>query len=841
MNPPTTFPGSRRHLPWLLLLFFGSGCAALIYEVVWLQLLQLVIGLTTVSLGLLLGTFMGGMCLGSLLLPRLVSARHHPLRVYALLEIGIGMIGIAVLFGLPRVTDLYAANAAHGLAGFVLRGGVAVLCLLPPTLLMGATLPAVSRWVPTTPEGVSWMGFFYGGNIAGAVFGCLLAGFHLLRVHDMETATYVAAAINGVVALIALALCSLTAEFALPNKPEGGAAARVPGSWTVYVTIALSGLAALGAEVVWTRLLSLMLGATVYTFSIILAVFLAGLGLGSTAGSFLARLTPRPRAALGACQVMLIGAVAWTAWMIARSLPHWPINPALSLSPWYTFQLDLALCLWAVLPAALLWGASFPLALAAVASDGQDPGRLVGGVYAANTVGAILGALAFSLLVIPWMGTQAAQRWLVGIPAVATWFVLVPGLRPGRSPAPLDNGTPRRGPGLRVAGAMAAVAALAAVLAWSVPAAPWGVVAYGRYLATFGSRLAPEIIPEADVPTGGDGPDIFCTYLGEGLNGSVAVTRWKSGVRNFHSAGKVQASNDPHDMRLQRLLGHLAALVHPKPESVLVVACGAGVTAGTFVLHPDLQRLVICDIESLVPQHVAPLFEKENYGVVNDPRTQVVFDDGRHFVRTTKEQFDIITSDPIDPWVKGCAALNTVEYYEMCKAHLKPGGVMTLWIPLYESNADTTKSLIATFFKVFPHGILWSNDKDGEGYDAVLLGQVEPTRIDVDALQDRLNRPDHARVKQSLAQVGFQSVVGLLATYAGQAPDLQGWMQDAQINTDHNLRLQYLAGMWLNSYQGSEILADIHRYCKFPDQLFLGSGQRRQMLRLAIEGPPVDR
>jgi len=829
---------ARRFLPLLFLLFVGSGCAALIYEIVWLQLLQLVIGLTTVSLGLLLGTFMGGMCLGSLLLPRLISARRHPLRVYALMELGIGLIGIAVLFGMPYAGAIYTAKGGHGFAGIMLRGAVAAVCLLPPTLLMGATLPAISRWVETTPQGVSWLGFFYGGNIAGAVFGCLFAGFYLLRVYSTATATYVAASLNVAVALMALGLSALSAHAAPASLPTQDRIERLPGSWAVYVTIALSGLAALGAEVVWTRLLSLMLGATVYTFSIILAVFLVGLGIGSSAGAFVARWTPRPRLALGGCQMLLVGAAAWTAYTIARSLPYWPVNPALATSPWYTFQLDLARSCWAILPAAILWGASFPLALAAVAARGQDPGRLVGGVYAANTVGAIVGALGFSLLVIPLAGTQWAQRLLLGLSGTAALMMFAP--RFWRSPATAAAESPSGKPTFSMSGAAALAAALGlvALLAWSVPAAPWGVVAYGRYMATYGNRLAPGIIAEKQVPSGGGTPDIFCTYLGEGLNGSVAVTKWKSGVRNFHSAGKVQASNEPRDMRLQRLLGHLAALLHQQPESVLVVACGAGVTAGTFVLHPGVKRIVICDVEPLVPRIVAPMFEQENYGVVKDPRTEIVLDDGRHFVRTTKEKFDIITSDPIDPWVKGCAALNTVDYCEMCKAHLKPGGVMTLWMPLYESNLNTAKSMIATFFKVFPNGTLWSNDTEGEGYDAILFGQAEPTEIDLDKLHDRLNRDDHARVKKSLAQVGFPSAVSMLATYAAQAPDLRGWMQDAQLNTDRNLRLQYLAGLSLNSCLGSEILADIGHYYSFPTNLFVGSAQRRQMLKFALEGPP---
>jgi spermidine synthase len=190
---PAPVSGSRRFLPLLLLLFFGSGCSALIYEIVWFQLLQLVIGSSAISLGVLLGTFMGGMCLGSIALPRLISARRHPLRVYALLELGIGVIGLLLLFGMPLVDELYAARGGHGMAGIALRAVVSAACLLPPTLLMGATLPAVGRWVEATPRDVSWLGFFYGGNIAGAVFGCLLAGFYLLRVHDMSTAVFVAA------------------------------------------------------------------------------------------------------------------------------------------------------------------------------------------------------------------------------------------------------------------------------------------------------------------------------------------------------------------------------------------------------------------------------------------------------------------------------------------------------------------------------------------------------------------------------------------------------------------------------------------------------------------------
>src|SRR5262245_55115773 len=190
----------RRFLPALLLLFVGSGCAALIYEIVWFQLLQLVIGSSAVSLGVLLGTFMGGMCLGSLLFARFVGSDKHPLRVYAALELGIGLSALVILFGMPLLGGVYFTLGGTGIVGILMRGLAASICLLPPTLMMGATLPAMSRWVESSPEGVSWLGFFYGGNIAGGVIGCLTAGFYLLRVHDVAFATYVAICLNVIVA-----------------------------------------------------------------------------------------------------------------------------------------------------------------------------------------------------------------------------------------------------------------------------------------------------------------------------------------------------------------------------------------------------------------------------------------------------------------------------------------------------------------------------------------------------------------------------------------------------------------------------------------------------------------
>ena len=809
----------RRFLPALLLLFVGSGCAALIYEIVWFQLLLLIIGSSSISLGILLGTFMGGMCLGSLLLSRMISAREHPLRVYAGLELGIGVLGLLILVAMPLVGGLYTAWGGEGIFGIVVRAIVAGICLLPPTILMGATLPAISRWVKATPDGISWLGFFYGGNIAGGVAGCVLAGFYLLRVFDVATATMVAVAINAAVALIAYVLAGRTTyEADVVTAPRTGAVSAAAGNRAVYVTIALSGLTALSAEVIWTRLLSLHFGATVYTFALILAVFLVGLGIGSTYGATLARDIVSPKRALGWCQLLLCAAIAWSAYELTESLPYWPINPYIATTPWFTLQLDLVRCFWVVLPGAVLWGASFPLALAAVATTEQDAARLAGGVYAANTVGAIAGSLATSFILIPWIGTSHAEQVIIIVSALSALIMLEPSFA-GAAVRPAgfvpDGSAPRSWNAS--ATAVLAVAMIAAgLLARSVHPIPGLLVAYGRYAATR--------IGQANI-----------IYVGEGLNASVAVSELSNGVRNYHNAGKVQASSEPQDMRLQRMLGHLTTLIPPHAKKVLVIGCGAGVTAGAVSVDPVVEHETIAEIEPLVPRVVSTYFAAHNFDVVRNPKVHVRIDDARHFVETTREKFDAITSDPLDPWVKGAAMLYTVEFFTMAREHLNDGGVVTLFVQLYESNMEAVKSEIGTFLEVFPNGVVWGNTNEGKGYDLVLMGQKQPSKIDVDAIQAKLQRPEYAPLKKSLQDIGMNSAVDLFSTYAGRKPDLEPWLKDATLNRDKNLRLQYLAGLGLNLYQADVIYSDMLKHVTtLPDDLFIASEATKTSLFAAI-------
>jgi spermidine synthase len=780
-----------------LFLFTASGCAALIYEVVWYQLLQLVIGSTSVSMGILLATFMGGLCIGSLWLPRRWT-KQHPLRIYAGLEFGIAVFAVLVKYLVPFLSRVYWTGAAHGVPSMLLRGILAALCMLPPTILMGASLPAIVRWIKGTAEGVSWWGFLYGGNTAGAVFGCLLAGFYLLRVYNMTVTTWVAAGINLVVAAISYVAAGRVNAPSYVDEPPAEAPAT--DRWPVYLCIALSGATALGAEVVWTRTLGMLLLATVYVFSIILAVFLAGLAIGSAAGSWISR-KGRAQAALGWSQVLLMLGMAWTAYTIVHVLPAWTDDILTTQNGWHMYTLDLKRCLWAILPPTLFWGASFPLACAAAARPGEDSSRVSGSIYAANTLGGILGALAVSLWLIPAVGTQMTERILLNVAGLSGLIALFPILR--RSAAGIVG--------------LVATVLLAHFLGVSIDPIPGDLIAYGRRMGINAGQSK-------------------ILYVAEGRNSSVAISEWNNGTIYVNVNGHVEATTEIYDMKLQRMVGHLPALLHPNPKSVLGIGFGAGVSAGTFTRYPGIEKITICEIEPVIPPASTKYFGNEDYRVALNPKTHIVFDDARHYLLTTTEKFDIIASDPLDVFVKGTAALYSKEYFESVKQHLNPGGMFTLYVPLYETDEPTIKSELATFFAAFPYGTVWANTRDGLGYDMVFMGQADPLRINVDEVQQRLDRPDYGPVRESLRGIDIGSAFDMFATYTGNADDLKPWIAAAQINTDDDLKLSYLAGWGINSSIEDPLYRQMLAHRRPPSAIFSGSQEHVQML-LAMLGP----
>ena len=451
--------------------------------------------------------------------------------------------------------------------------------------------------------------------------------------------------------------------------------------------------------------------------------------------------------------------------------------------------------------------------MASAAAEGEDPARLSGEVYAANTAGAIAGALAFSLFLIPAIGTAGSEQLLIALSAVGGFAALLSYvwmMRKSERLAPL-------GVAVILSTTLVVTAVVAAGLVWTVSEVPWQMIAYGRRIAPIlrGLELTAEAKP---------------LFLGEGMNSSVVITD-RENQRFFYVSGKSEASTAILDMRLQRIMGHLPALVHGQARSVLVVGFGAGVTAGSFVQYPDVGSIVICELEPIIPPASDQFFGSENYHVLRDYRTRMVYDDARHFILTTPEKFDVITTDPIHPWVKGTSSLYSKEYFEMVRSHLNPGGIAAQWLPAYESDEETIKTQLNTFFDVFPNGTVWSNYLNGDGYDLVLLGQPDGSRIDVDAIQKRLDDSKYSGVRDSLADVQFNSAFELMATYAGRASDLAPMLAGAEINRDLNMRLQYIAGWGLNAVTSAKIYRELLSYRRFPDDLLTGTDERMDALR----------
>jgi spermidine synthase len=455
-----------------------------------------------------------------------------------------------------------------------------------------------------------------------------------------------------------------------------------------------------------------------------------------------------------------------------------------------------------VLPAALLWGASFPLALAAAVRGGEAPRPAIGRLYAANTAGAIVGALATTFVLVAVVGSQRTQQIMILASAAAAVLLLARyrGFEPRR---------PRR---------MAAVAAAFAAAAVAVPALPPELVAYGRFLPTRGL-------------------DANVVYVGEGVTGSIAVTEEPNGTLTYHNAGKTQASTYPQDMRLQRMLGHLTTLIPAQPRSVLVIGLGAGITAGAVSLDPAVERVVVAELEPLVPTVAATFFGSHNHGVVTNDKVEIRIDDGRHLLATTDERFDAITSDPLDPWVKGAAALYTREFWQLCRERLNDGGIVTVFVQLYETTEDAVRSELETFVDVFPNAAVFANTVEGVGYDLVLVGRTGGEPIDVARMTHRLERRDYASVAASLRAIGFDSALDLLSTFTADAASLDPWLAGAELNTDRNLRLQYLAGEGLNVLAAGEIFAALDAAGRsVPARVFTGTPAQLEELRQRVAG-----
>ena len=768
-------------------LFFVSGATALVYQIPWVRNLTLTFGASHEAVGIVLAAFMGGLAIGGFVFGRLSERVRRPLRLYGLLELGIGVMAFLLPTLLRLVDGIYisAALETEGVSPALqlMRVGLAFGVLLLPTILMGGTLPVLAKlMVSRSTEFGLRLSQLYAINTLGAVTGAVVAGVVMLPNLGVQATVWVAVGLNLVVGALALAvdrrLPALEPAGAEPASPgekgkrravvTGALEVGALGTWALRLTFlgtAVSGMCALALEVMWTRSLSVAVGQTTYSFTVILAAFLLGIGLGS----WLHSLLPLERFSISAKFGVVLSGVGLSSLVVSQWIPELPmvavrigaaIDPGaggrrLGTTLLSSFVIMLVPC--------VLMGMAFPLAGQARAKLRQRFGEAVGDVVALNTLGAIAGSLLAAFVLVPRLGLQrgtllvAAVDLAYGLLVVA--FALAGGGR-RRTLAPLC--------------ALLALGALA--LPFTLP--EWDL----RQLATFvnnthQSQTSPEELAkwrEARMNS-----DVI--YYREGMRSNVSVIQ-SDETRAILIDGKSVASDSVTDMQHELLLGHLPVLMHPNPRTAAVVGLGAGITLGGVLAHPDLEQVVLVEIEPAVIDG-ARKFAHVNDDALDDPRLEIAIQDGRNFMRTANRKFDVITADPIHPWAQGAAYLYTTEYFGIVAEKLTPGGVMCQWLPLYELSGENIRSVIASFSDSFPFTTLWQTS-----YDALLLGSDTPLTIDPADLERRLKV---VSVRRQLAPIGLADALSFLSELTLNYEDSASFGAGAPRNTDDSLYLEF--------------------------------------------------
>jgi spermidine synthase len=752
----------------LLFCFFLSGGAGLIYQVAWTKALGLVFGHTVYAITTVLAAFMGGLAAGYAFLGRWGERHRNPVALFGKIEILIGATGALSLVGLSTVRSLYLA--AHQLAPdstlflVALRFFASVLVLLPPTFLMGGTLPILTAGVTrTSAELGTRLSRLYWINTAGAVIGVVAAGFVLLPEIGLRLTLLVAVALNLVGGSVALAVSRGREELPAIEEAEASGKAASGGPRFLLASFALVGATAMIYEVAWSRLLATPLGSSTYAFTIMLATFLAGIALGGRL--FEIWVTRRPNVSLAtfAATQTVTGVTAVFCLAILQILPAilWAVVTATDKTFAGLVVAQFATAALAMFPTAIAFGFNFPLVILLIArSKGANPSSraVVGRGCAANTVGAILGAVAAGFWLVPKLGSFR----LLALTAAAN-FALATFL--------FARHMPRRR--VLVAGNVA--------LAISVAVVGWFQIFHNQAIAHFGvltnrSSYASTLrLDEAAHAT-----DLV--FAEDGLNASIAIVR-TSEFLALRTNGKVDASTS--DTLSQLMVGHLGAIFHRAPKRVLIIGFGSGMTVSAVARYPDVERIDCVEIEPAV-LHAAAHLEPLNRNVLADPRVRIIVNDARNFLFTTQDQYDLIISEPSNPWIAGVASLFTDEFYREVRSHLAPGGMLVQWLQAYSIFPDDLTMALATLAGQFPAVTAWR----GEWADIVLLAQSQPGPLTLDRLHKYWSVP---LLREDYSALGLKRPEGLNAYHLLDDPDVRKLAANAVSDTDDLTRLEYRA------------------------------------------------
>jgi spermidine synthase len=781
-----------------------SGCAALVYQVVWTRQISLVMGTTVEAVATVVATFMGGLAAGSALAARFADARERRwlARRYALLEGGIAALALLVpllaLGARPLLAALYRPEAPGSAALALARFGIAVLALLPPTLLMGATLPFLIALAAPAPGRVGAVsGFLYALNTVGAVAGALGCALVLLPGLGLRGATLAGVAMNLAAGALVFALGPRAPDAAPAPEPkpkakkqkrrelETATQASLPLG-VVLAAAALTGFVGLANEVAWTRALILLIGPTAYAFAFILAAVVAGLALGSALGAAVLARARQPALAL-------FGVLA-LAGLLELAVVHSIGASVLEVGEFVKRHVDDATgllrgqLLWVLsllVPPMALSGATFPLLTRLASERIAGAARPAGLVLAWNTLGAIFGSLLAAFWLMPWLGLERTLLSLALLQLATGLLALL------CAPWPL---APRL---LLVA---------AAVLAFTVgfrKREPWdaellsgGVYKYAPYAGAGGV--------EAAVRSG------ELLYYAEGRAATVSVKRL-GGTLSLAVDGKVDATSSG-DMLTQRLLAHVPLLLHPKPKSALVIGLGSGVTAGAALSHP-LLRVDAVEISAEVASAARRFFAKVNKRALDDPRLRLLVSDGRNHVALTRERYDVIISEPSNPWMAGVSALFTRDFFQLARERLAPGGLFCQWAHVYNMSERDLKTVVASFQDAFPGAALFLIN---EG-DVLLVGGAGGDSLRLDAAE-LARRMQEGRVGEDLAEVHVRSPFAFASLLTLPPDALARFALGADRHTDDRPLLEFRA----------------------PRQIHANTG-RQNALRLVAEGAKSER
>jgi spermidine synthase len=779
----STLKKSRRSLLLVAVCFTLSGAAGLIYEVLWMRMLGLVFGATTIAVSVVLAAFMGGLALGSAWAARVASRIRRPLRTYAWIEIAIGLYALAVptAFRAIDYLDAIVWQRIHpGAFSFAIaRFLLAAIVLLIPTALMGATLPmivaAIRRYGVTAPRTISRL---YGLNLIGAIVGTLGGGFVLLPKFGMRATIFIAALTNVVIGVLVLLVAPRTS---VPNTdiPSEVAARDVTtnesraldapldrGLW--FGCAFMSGFVTIGMQVVWSRILSMIIGSSTYAFTMVLALFLAGLAIGAWIVGFRKKTeSTRLRRAVFVVQVLVVISL-FVSFRLTSAVPGILIRIGftLGIDSWHgLLALQALAAAVLVLVPAVAMGTIMPLVLTWTAA-GKAPEKLVGQAYALNTVGAITGAIVTTFVLIPVASARLAVLTMVAI----SIFIAAIAYRPQKA---TDVALVRS---LTVGAA--AVIVIAGLYLW--PRLNLDELSIGAY-----DSFVRVLAQSRSVPDQPHGPnDHQLLMYDEGRTATVSVRRdW--GITSVAINGRTNAS-DADDMPTQIMLGELAVLVAPRLDKGLLVGFASGVTAGS-VLQSPLASVECVELERAAISS-ARFFEHVNHHPLNDTRLRMIVDDARTYLRVNPTKYDLIISEPSHPWVPGVANLFTREFFTLGRERLHHDGIFVQWLQIYQLSNESLRSILATFHGTFPYVAVFRVEGAAKGKDLILLGSLQP--IELSRMPERLN---DARVHAELDRIGLHSVEDVRAWFVCDEKHLGPAVAGAVINTDDNMHVETVA------------------------------------------------